>query len=84
MDLKVCQGVCGLCLNLAALSSKCLRQLLTEKAHLEGCTRAKYCTSFCAYRIKILKIINVTGLSSLTKTKRGGKKCIKIQKQRKI
>lgn len=62
MDLKICQGVCGLCFSLSALNSKCFQQLLIEKAHLESCTRAKCCTSFCAYRIKILKIISETAI----------------------
>jgi len=49
-DLKVCQSVCGLCFNSAVLNSKCFQQLITEKEHLEGCSRAICLTSFCTYR----------------------------------
>lgn len=55
-NLKVYQGVCGLCFNLVALNSKCFQQLLTVKEHLECCTRSRCCISFCTCRIKILKL----------------------------
>lgn len=87
MDLKICQGVCGLCFNLSALNSKCFQQLLIEKAHLECCTRAKCCTSFCAYRIKILKIISETAICQdvqvlQSETKDNGEKNVEKYKKK--
>lgn len=61
-NLKVCQGVCGLCFNLVALNSKCFQQLLTMKEHLECCTRSRCCISFCTCRIKILSRIKILKL----------------------